>query len=45
MAEGEDETLIAAVIDEICEAISAASVGTGDIRPRLLRSTPLEAAE
>jgi phosphoglucosamine mutase len=45
MAEGEDEALVAAVIDEICEAISAASVGTGDIRPRLLRSTPLEAAE
>jgi hypothetical protein len=45
MAESEDEALIAAVIDEICEAISAASVGTEDARPRLLRSTPLEAAE
>src|ERR1700720_4405799 len=28
MAESEDEALIAAVIDKICEAISAASVGT-----------------
>jgi phosphoglucosamine mutase len=45
MAESEDEALIAAVIDEICEAIAAVSVGTEDARPRLLRSTPLEAAE
>ena len=45
MAEGEDETLIAAVIDEICQAIAAASTGAEDARPRLLRSPPLEAAE
>src|SRR6267142_1215925 len=45
MAESEDEALIAAVIDEICEAISAASIGTEDARPRLLRSSPREAAE
>ena len=45
MAESEDEALIATVIDEICEAISVASVGAEDARPRLLRSTPLEAAE
>ena len=45
MAESEDEALIATVIDEICEAISVASVGAEDSRPRLLRSTPLEAAE
>ena len=45
MAESEDEALIAAVIDEICEAIAAVSVATEDARPRILRSTPLEAAE
>jgi len=45
MAESEDEALIATVIDEICETISAASVGPEDAQPRLLRSTPLEAAE
>jgi phosphoglucosamine mutase len=45
MAESEDEALIAAVIDEICEAIAAVSVGPEDARPPLLRSTPLEAAE
>jgi phosphoglucosamine mutase len=45
MAEGENEALIATVIDEICEAIAAVSVGTEDARPRRLRSTPLEAAE
>jgi len=45
MAESEDEALIAAVIDEICEAIAAVGVGPEDARPRLLRSTPLEAAE
>ncbi len=28
MAEGEDEELVAAVIDEICETILAASTGT-----------------
>jgi phosphoglucosamine mutase len=30
MAEGEDEELVAAVIDEICETILAASTGTED---------------
>src|SRR5712664_717108 len=45
MAQGEDGALLTSVIDEICEAIAAVSVGTEDARPRLLRSTPLEAAE
>ncbi len=45
MAESEDETLIAAVIDEICEAIAAASISAEDARPRTLRPSPLEAAE
>jgi len=34
MAEGEDEQLVAAVIDEICAAILGASTGTGDASSR-----------
>ena len=45
MAEGEDEALIARVIDEICEAIGAASAGIEEAQPRPLRPTPLEAAK
>ena len=45
MAESEDETLIATVIDEICEAITAASMVSEDTGPRPLRLSPLEAAE
>src|SRR6266436_415563 len=45
MAESEEEKLVAAVVDEICEAIAAVGVGPEDARARPLRSTPLEAAE
>ncbi len=45
MAESENETLITAVVDEICEAIAAASAGSEDTRPQRLRLPPLEAAE
>jgi len=45
MAESEDEALIAAVIDEICEAIAAVGVGPEDARPRPLRSTPARSSE
>jgi phosphoglucosamine mutase len=47
MAEGEDEELVAAVVDEICEAILAAAVGSTETRPRVpqLVSAPVEAAE
>jgi len=45
MAESEDETLVAAVIDEICEAIAVASTSSEDARPRPLRPSSLEAAK
>jgi phosphoglucosamine mutase len=45
MAEGEDEQLIAAVIDEICETILAASAGTEDAPTRPARLNPAQAAE
>ena len=45
MAEGEDEELVAAVIDEICEAILAASTGTEDAPTRPSRLNPAQAAE
>jgi phosphoglucosamine mutase len=45
MAEGEDETVIATIIDEICEAITAASTLSEDARARPSRLSPLEAAE
>src|ERR1700736_5747162 len=45
MAEGEDEALIATVIDEICEAISVASVGIEDNRPRIASLGSAQAAE
>ena len=45
MAEGEDEELVAVVIDEICEAILAVSTGTEDAPTRPARRNPLQAAE
>ena len=45
MAEGEDEALVAAVIDEICEAILAAGTGAEDDRARPSRLEPAQAAE
>ncbi len=42
MAEGEDEELVAAVIDEICEAILDASTGIESV---LVRSGQAQAAE
>jgi phosphoglucosamine mutase len=45
MAEGEDEELVAAVVDEICEAILRAAAGTEDGRPRIARLGSAQAAE
>jgi len=45
MAEGEDEELVAVVIDEICEAILAVNTGTEDIPIRPVRLNPPQAAE
>jgi phosphoglucosamine mutase len=45
MAEGEDEELIAAVIDEICAAIFAAGTVTDDSQTRPVRLGPARAAE
>ncbi len=45
MAEGEDEALVAAVIDEICEAILAAGTGAEVVQARPSRLDPAQAAE
>ena len=45
MAEGEDEELVAAVVDEVCEAILAVSTETEDAPTRPARLSPAEAAE
>jgi phosphoglucosamine mutase len=45
MAEGEDEELVAAVVDEICEAILRAAAGTEDSSPRIARLGSAQAAE
>ena len=45
MAEGEDEELVAAVVDEICGAILRAAAGTEDNGPRIARLSPAQAAE
>ena len=45
MAEGEDEELVAAVVDEVCEAILAVSTGAEDAPTRPARLSPAEAAE
>jgi phosphoglucosamine mutase len=44
MAEGEDEELVAAVVDEICTIIRAAA-NNEDAPPRAVRVAPAEAAE
>ena len=45
MAEGEDEELVAAVVDEICEAILRAPPGIEDSRSRASRLGSAQAAE
>jgi hypothetical protein len=45
MAEGEDEELVATVVDEICEAILSAAAGIEDSRPRIARLASAQAAE
>jgi hypothetical protein len=45
MAEGEDEELVSAVIDEVCAAILAVSTGTEDIPIQPSRLNPAQAAE
>jgi hypothetical protein len=44
MAEGEDEELVAAIVDDICQAILGAAVEIEDGAPRVAR-LPAEAAE
>jgi phosphoglucosamine mutase len=45
MAEGEDEELVAAVVDEICQAIQGAAVEIEDNAPRVARLASAQAAE
>ena len=45
MAEGEDEELVAAVVDEICQAILDAAVEIGDNVPQVARLASAQAAE
>jgi len=45
MAEGEDEDLVAAVVDDICQAILGAAVEIEDNTPRVARLAPAHAAE
>jgi phosphoglucosamine mutase len=45
MAEGEDEELVAAIVDEICDAIRDAVAGIEDIRPRIASLGSAQAAE
>ena len=45
MAEGEDEELVAAIVDEICEAILGAAAGIEDSPPRIARLGSAQAAE
>jgi phosphoglucosamine mutase len=45
MAEGEDEELVAAVVDEICQAILGAAVEIEDNAPQVTRLAPAQAAE
>jgi phosphoglucosamine mutase len=40
MAEGEDESLVTAVVDEICAAIPVAGAGAEDIQPQVPRFSP-----
>jgi phosphoglucosamine mutase len=45
MAEGEDEELVAEVVDEICGAILGAAAGTEETAPRMVRLGSAQAAE
>jgi len=45
MAEGEDEELVDAVVDEICEAILSVAAGLEDNGVRIARISPAQAAE
>jgi phosphoglucosamine mutase len=45
MAEGEDEELVAAVVDEICGAILGAAAAIEDRGPRVARLGSAQAAE
>jgi phosphoglucosamine mutase len=45
MAEGEDEELVAAVVDEICQAILGAAVEIEDNEPPVVRLASAQAAE
>jgi phosphoglucosamine mutase len=45
MAEGEDEELVAAVVDEICQAILDAAVEIEDNAPQVARLASVQAAE
>src|SRR5271156_1779376 len=45
MAEGEDEELVAAVVDDICEAIQDAAASIGDSSSRIARLGSAQAAE
>jgi Phosphoglucomutase/phosphomannomutase, C-terminal domain len=45
MAEGEDEELVAAVVDEICQAILDAAVEIEDNAPQVARLASAQAAE
>ena len=45
MAEGEDDDLVAAVVDEICQVILDAAANTEDNRPRIARLGSAQAAE
>jgi hypothetical protein len=45
MAEGEDEELVAAVVDEICQAILGAAVEIEDNVPQVVRLASAQAAE
>jgi phosphoglucosamine mutase len=40
MAEGEDESLVTAVVDEICAAIPVVGAGIDDIQPQVPRFSP-----
>jgi phosphoglucosamine mutase len=45
MAEGEDEELVAAVVDEICQVILGAAVEIEDNPPQVARLASAQAAE
>jgi phosphoglucosamine mutase len=45
MAEGEDEVLVTAIVNEICSTLLAASSNIEDLHPRLPRLGEAQAAE